>query len=65
MSSPIIELFAYEHLSPKLQEISKPFTDIAKRIDEIEPTSQAKAEQKAHALQYVMLAKDAAVKAAL
>ena len=32
MNEPIIQFFAYEHLPPHLQRISKPFGDLARSI---------------------------------
>jgi hypothetical protein len=29
---PLLQFFAYEHLKPELQEISKPFGDLAQHI---------------------------------
>jgi hypothetical protein len=32
-----MQFFAYEHLQPHLQEVSRPFCDVAKAIDSLEP----------------------------
>lgn len=34
MHNPIMEYFKYEHLPPHLQSVSKPFADLAHKIDE-------------------------------
>lgn len=53
--------FAYEHLPPHLQEVSKPFHDLASNIcDNIEPGPE-----RTVALRKLLEAKDAAVRAKL
>ena len=34
---PLLQFFAYEHLPPMLQEVSKPFGELAQEIDETLP----------------------------
>jgi hypothetical protein len=36
---PLLQFFAYEHLKPELQEISKPFGDLAQHIVRTSPVS--------------------------
>lgn len=59
--SDILKYFKYDHLPEKLQEVSKPFGDLAEHMDE---TLDGCAE-KAVALRKLLEAKDAAVRAAL
>lgn len=42
MPSTTIKYFAYEHLPPKLQEISKPICDLARTMEEILPDGPEK-----------------------
>lgn len=58
---PIIRYFEYEHLPEKLQRISKPFCDLANRMD----ASLPKGPEASVALRKLLEAKDAAVRAAL
>ena len=57
----IIQFFAYEHLSQHLQEVSKPFGDIAKLIVSTLPRNP----ERTVALRKLLEAKDAAVRAKL
>lgn len=57
----ILRHFNYEHLPPDLQEISQPFYKIADNMISILPDT----EQRAMLLQHLLIAKDAAVRAAL
>ena len=57
----IIQFFAYEHLQPHLQEISKPFGDLAANIVETLPRNP----ERTVALRKLLEAKDAAVRAKL
>lgn len=57
----IIQFFAYEHLPPHLQEISKPFGQLAATIVETLPRNP----ERTVALRKLLEAKDAAVRAKL
>lgn len=57
----ILTHFRYEHLKPELQAVSKPFGDLARTIVDQLPAN----EQRALALQCLLQAKDAAVRATL
>lgn len=61
MSDRMMQFFAYEHLPPHLQEISKPFGEMAKQIVETLP---ANAERTA-GLRKLLEAKDCIVRAKL
>jgi len=39
LKSPILQFFAYEHLPESLQEISKPFGDLANEMANILPSN--------------------------
>ena len=60
-SHPILRWFTYEHLSSKLQEVSKPFSDLAHKLDLILPDGP----EKSVALRKLLEGKDAAVRSAL
>lgn len=61
-SRPVImRFFAYDHLPPQLQEVSRPFYDIACRMLEL---TYGQPEQSAM-LRKLLEAKDCAVRAAL
>lgn len=57
----IMQFFAYEHLPAHLQEISKPFADLALRFVEILPRNP----ERTAMLRKILEAKDAAVRARL
>lgn len=57
----LLQFFAYEHLPPHLQEISKPFGDLARLMDDILPTNS----ESTSALRKLLEAKDCAVRARL
>mgnify|MGYP001263605871 CR=1 FL=1 len=57
----IIQFFAYEHLPHCLQEVSRPFGDIARQIVETLPRNP----ERTVALRKLLEAKDAAVRAKL
>ena len=57
----IIQFFAYEHLPPHLQAISKPFGDLARQIVETLPVNP----ERTVALRKLLEAKDCAVRAQL
>lgn len=56
---PILQFFAYEHLRQDLQEISKPFGEMADRLIEKLPRNP----ERTVALRKLLEAKDAAVRA--
>ncbi len=58
---PIMQFFAYAHLPAHLQEISKPFGDMAANIVEMLPRNP----ERTVALRKLLEAKDAAVRAKL
>lgn len=74
-SEPILQFFAYEHLPPHLQVISKPFGDLARAIvlgDNAPETGTVtigpglpRNPERTVALRKLLEAKDAAVRAAL
>lgn len=57
---PILQFFVYGHLPPHLQEVSKPFADLAHRMAEA-PNNR----ETAVGLRKLLEAKDCAVRAAL
>lgn len=57
----VLKFFAYAHLPPHLQEISKPFCDLAEMTADRAPASQ----ETTVALRKLLEAKDAAVRAVL
>lgn len=57
----IIQFFAYEHLPPHLQAVSRPFGEMAKTIVETLPRNP----ERTVALRKLLEAKDAAVRALL
>lgn len=59
--APIMKHFAYEHLSEKLQEISKPICKIARAYEDTLPDSA----EKSAGLRKLLEAKDCLVRAAL
>lgn len=61
MQSPIMKFFEYEHLSEKLQEVSKPFCELARHVENTIPGSA----EKTVSLRKILEAKDAAVRATL
>lgn len=58
---PILRHFAFEHLSPPLQEISKPFHDLAHDLVQKLPRNP----ERSVALRKLLEGKDAAVRAYL
>lgn len=56
---PILQFFAYEHLPPHLQAISRPFAKLAERIVANLPRNA----ERTVALRKLLEAKDAAVRA--
>jgi hypothetical protein len=61
MESAILRFFDYEHLPPFLQEISKPFGDMARKLDADEPSGP----EKSAGLRKLLEAKDCFVRNAL
>lgn len=61
MNEPIMQFFAYAHLPEHLQEISKPFGDLAADIVERLPRNP----ERSVALRKLLESKDAAVRARL
>lgn len=59
MSEHIMQFFAYAHLPPHLQSVSKPFGDLAQQIVETLPRNP----ERTVALRKLLEAKDAAVRA--
>lgn len=59
MEEHILQFFAYAHLPTHLQEISKPFGDLANQIVETLPRNP----ERTVALRKLLEAKDAAVRA--
>lgn len=57
----IMQFFAYEHLPPHLQEVSKPFGDMAQKIVSEIPRNP----ERTVALRKLLEGKDAAVRAVL
>jgi hypothetical protein len=58
---PILDFFAYEHLPPKLQVVSKPFGDLARQLANDLPGNA----ETSTALRKLLEAKDCAVRSAL
>lgn len=61
MHDYLLQFFAYEHLPPHLQVISKPFGDLAHKIVETLPSNP----ERTMALRKLLEAKDCAVRAHL
>jgi hypothetical protein len=61
MDEPIMQFFAYQHLPPHLQEVSKPFGDLATQIVATLPRNP----ERTVALRKLLESKDAAVRAKL
>jgi hypothetical protein len=57
----LLQFFAYEHLPPNLQEVSKPFGVLAQQIEDTLPSNP----EKTTALRKLLEAKDCAVRALL
>jgi hypothetical protein len=55
----MLKFFAFEHLRPDLQEVSKPFSELAQRLVELVPAGA----ERTVALRKLLEAKDAAVRA--
>ena len=61
MQDYLLQFFAYEHLPPHLQAVSKPFGELAKQILETLPSNP----ERTVALRKLLEAKDCAVRALL
>jgi hypothetical protein len=61
MTTPIIKYFAYAHLPPQLQEVSKPIGNLATFLDTVLPDG----DEKTAGLRKLLEAKDCFVRAAL
>lgn len=61
MANPIMKYFEYEHLRPHLQDVSKPFGDLAKHMN----ATLKDGPEKSAGLRKLLEAKDCAVRAAL
>lgn len=61
MTNKLIQFFQYGHLPAPLQEVSRPFYDIAKRLDSTLPDNA----EKTTALRKLLESKDCAVRAML
>jgi hypothetical protein len=59
-SDPIVQYFTYEHLPTHLQEVSRPFAELAARVQRLPRNPE-----RTVALRKLLEAKDAAVRAAL
>lgn len=57
----VLKFFSYAHLPAELQEVSKPFCELAKQVSERAPDNQ----ETTIALRKLLEAKDAAVRAVL
>lgn len=57
----LMQFFAYEHLPPNLQRVSKPFGDLAKQVSETLPSNP----ERTVCLRKLLEAKDCAVRAEL
>jgi len=61
MPAPIMKYFAFAHLPPKLQEVSKPIGELAEKLD----TSLPDGAEKSAGLRKLLEAKDCFVRASL
>jgi hypothetical protein len=61
MAAPIMKFFEYAHLPAKLQEVSKPLGELAKKFDEELPDGA----EKSAGLRKLLEAKDCFVRAKL
>lgn len=59
--SPLMQFFAFDHLPPRLQDVSRKFYDLAKAVDDTLPVNP----EKTTALHKLLEAKDCAVRAAI
>jgi hypothetical protein len=61
MNDPILQFFAYTHLPPHLQDVSRPFCEFAAQIVDTLPRNP----ERTVALRKLLEAKDCAVRALL
>lgn len=61
MTNQIMKYFAFEHLPPHLQEVSRPIGELAKAMDETLPDG----DEKTQGLRKLLEAKDCFVRAKL
>lgn len=61
MDEPMLQFFAYEHLPAHLQDVSKPFGDLARQMVETLPRNA----ERTAGLRKLLEAKDCAVRALL
>lgn len=61
MSSPILKYFAFEHLPPHLQAVSRPIGELARQLDAELPDGA----EKSAGLRKLLEAKDCMVRAVL
>ena len=61
MNNPIMKYFEFAHLPEKLQDVSKPIGELAKRMDDTLPDGA----EKSAGLRKLLEAKDCFVRAAL
>lgn len=61
MTDPIMQFFAYAHLPPHLQEVSRPFGEMAEKVVATLPRNP----ERTVALRKLLESKDAAVRALL
>lgn len=61
MKEPLLQFFVYAHLPPHLQDMSKPFCDLANSIVETLPRNP----ERTVALRKLLESKDCAVRAVL
>ena len=59
----IMQFFAYEHLPPHLQEVSRPFCELAKKLTDPGGSLVPRNPERTVALRKLLEAKDAAVRA--
>jgi hypothetical protein len=59
--SHVLKFFSFTHLPPHLQEVSRPFAELAKQVAERAPDNQ----ETTVALRKLLEAKDSAVRATL
>lgn len=58
---PIMQFFAFAHLPPAMQEVSRPFCELAERVHATIPRNA----ERSVALRKLLEAKDAAVRASI
>lgn len=65
MNEHIMQFFAYSHLPPQLQDVSRPFCELAEAIVSSNPNGLPRNPERTVALRKLLEAKDAAVRAYL